>query len=76
MPRPTVDDVIRVLGGPTKASHACLMSVAAIYDWAQRGFIRNGPAAYRLAQAARAKGLEVTVDDLVQPPVDTDADVA
>jgi hypothetical protein len=51
-PETVVDRAVGKVGGPTEASWICRVSFAAIYKWRRQGFINDGLAAVRLAQAS------------------------
>jgi hypothetical protein len=65
MARNVVWRAVEAVGGPTRASHICQVSAAAIYKWRLKGYIQHGPAASKLAAAARKAGYQITTDDLV-----------
>lgn len=47
-----VTEAVRRVGGPTKASHVCRVSAAAVYKWRKLGYVPDTRAALALAAAS------------------------
>ena len=67
-PLSKLEEAIRAVGGPSKASHLCDVSVNTVYRWKELGFISSGKQAVLLAQAAKRAGVKLGVEDLVGLP--------
>jgi hypothetical protein len=52
MERNAVEEAIQAVGGPTKASYVCQVSVGAIWKWRQNKRVSDGRAAVLLADAS------------------------
>ena len=61
-----LEQAIDAVGGPTKASHLCDVSVNTVYRWKELGFISDGKQAVLLARAAKDAGMRgLAIEDLV-----------
>jgi hypothetical protein len=73
MEQNAVEQAIQAVGGPTKASYVCRVSVGAIWKWRQQGRVSDGRAAVLLSQASGVPvealvGLEVVSGNGDEPP--------
>jgi len=50
MAKNAVEEAIQAVGGPTKASYVCRVSVGAIWKWRQTGRVSDGRAAVLLSE--------------------------
>jgi hypothetical protein len=60
-----LERAIRAVGGVTETTYICRCSSSGLWKWRQAGYILDGPAAKRLADAATEAGFAVTTDELV-----------
>ena len=67
-PRSAVREAVRILGGPTRASCACLVSNKAVYQWLDLGYVPTRRNALLMARATEDRGTPISAARLMALP--------
>lgn len=68
---PTLSELIDQLGGFVATAYKAKVSVQTVYTWKKLGKVVYAAPAIRLARAAQAEGINVTIEHLAGEPVET-----